>query len=145
MIIKELAKFTLRNEIAAFKEKAGQTEIDRVRLQRKYKEIEAQKEELEIAYISRGIELDSVKQENERLKQGIEVSHKPIAFSNYTAIQVCASSVVTDFCEEEIEDAKNEIKYNLINEINPFIEWYIEDKQQGKTITANLWIYKKEV
>lgn len=44
MLIKELAKFILRNEIASFKEKAGQNKIDYVRLQRKYNEIEDQKE-----------------------------------------------------------------------------------------------------
>lgn len=78
------------------------------------------------------------------MKKGIEVFPKPIRFSNYTAIQVTASSLVTDLCEEEIEDAKNEIKYNLINEINPFIEWNIQDIQQGKALHENIWVYKKE-
>lgn len=74
---------------------------------------------------------------------------EPIRFVEREVEKVCSSMEITDIPNEvPIEYIKNRIAHNLADELEPFIEWDIEDSsdkhRHGKIVKGSVYLAKRK-
>lgn len=90
-----------------------------------------------------------LKKENERLKF---LLHKPVPlhFVEHEVQKVCSCMKITDIPNNvPIEAIKREIAHNLAKELEPFIEWDIEDSTSkyrcGKIVKGSVYLVNRNL
>lgn len=89
-----------------------------------------------------------LREENERLKFELWMQ-KPMRFVEREAEKVCSCMEITDTADKvPMEYIKRQIAHNLVDELEPFIEWDIEDNSDqhryGKAVRGSLYLAKRK-